>query len=130
MKTDTKEIKSIDDYIDQFSGDIKTRLETIRKTIKKAAPESTEVISYGMPAFKQNRVLVYFAASKNHIGFYPTAGPIVVFRKELGSYKTSKGAIQFPLDKKIPSNLISKITKFRVKEDVDLQLSKNKKKKV
>ena len=127
MKTNSKEIKSIDDYINQFPDDIKSKLETIRKAIKKAAPKSTEVISYGMPAFKQNKVLVYFAVSKNHIGFYPTANPIVVFSKELEGYKTSKGAIQFPLDKKIPITLISKITKLRVKEDLDLQLNRNKK---
>lgn len=120
MKTNSKEIKTIDDYIDQFSDDIKIRLESIRETIKKAVPNATEVISYGMPAFKQNKVLVYFAAGKNHFGFYPTPNPIKVFSKELESYKTSKGAIQFPLDKKIPLGLISKITKFRVKEDLEL----------
>lgn len=118
MKTSLKEIKSIDDYINQFPDDIKNRLVTIRTAIKKAAPKSVEVISYGMPAFKQNKVLVYFAAGKNHIGFYPTPKPIVVFSKELEGYKTSKGAIQFPLDKKIPLTLISKITKYRVKEDI------------
>ena len=112
------QIKSIDDYINQFPDEIKSKLESIRAAIKKAAPKSVEVISYGMPAFKQNKVLVYFAAGKNHIGFYPTPKPIVVFKKELGGYKTSKGAIQFPLDKKIPLALISKITKFRVKEDL------------
>jgi len=122
MKTNTKEIKTIDDYINQFSDEIKIKLETIRAAIKKAAPKSVEVISYGMPAFKQNKVLVYFAVGKKHIGFYPTPNPIVVFSKELKSYKTSKGAIQFPLDKKIPLSLISKITKFRVKEDLELLL--------
>ncbi|RPI59432.1 MAG: DUF1801 domain-containing protein, partial [Ignavibacteriales bacterium] len=122
MKTNTKEIKTIDDYINQFSDDIKIKLESIRAAIKKATPKASEVISYGMPAFKQNKVLVYFAAGKNHIGFYPTPNPIKVFSKELESYKTSKGAIQFPLDKKIPLSLISKITKFRVKEDLELLL--------
>ena len=118
MKTSAKEIKSIDDYINQFPDEIKSKLESIRAVIKKAAPKSVEVISYGMPAFKQKKVLVYFAAGKIHIGFYPTPKPIVVFKKELEGYKTSKGAIQFPLDKKIPLALISKITKFRVKEDL------------
>jgi uncharacterized protein YdhG (YjbR/CyaY superfamily) len=121
MQNYSKEIKSIDDYINQFSDDIKSMLETIRTAIKKAAPKASEVISYGMPAFKQNKVLVYFAVSKNHIGFYPTPSPIEVFSKELENYKTSKGAIQFPLDKKIPLTLISKITKFRVKEDLALK---------
>ncbi len=118
MKTNSKEINSIDDYINQFPDEIKSKLEKIRAAIKKAAPKSTEVISYGMPAFKQNKVLVYFAVGKNHIGFYPTPNPINVFSKELEAYKTSKGAIQFPLDKKIPLALISKITRFRVKEDL------------
>lgn len=112
------QIKTIDDYINQYPDEIKSKLESIRAAIKKAAPKAAEVISYGMPAFKQNKVLVYFAAGKNHIGFYPTPKPIVVFKKELEGYKTSKGAIQFPLDKKIPLALISKITKFRVKEDL------------
>ncbi len=119
MKTATKEIKSIDDYIIQFPVEIKSKLETIRTAIKKAAPKSVEVISYGMPAFKMNKVLVYFAVGKNHIGFYPTPNPIKVFSRELEGYKTSKGAIQFPLDKKVPLALISKITKFRVKEDLE-----------
>lgn len=126
MKTNSKELKSIDDYVNQFPDEIKSKLETIRAAIKKAAPKSTEVISYGMPAFKQNKVLVYFAAGKNHIGFYPTPNPIIIFSKELEGYKTSKGAIQFPLDKKIPLNLVSKITKFRVKEDLELFKSKQK----
>jgi uncharacterized protein YdhG (YjbR/CyaY superfamily) len=121
MKTNTKEIKAIDDYINQFPDEIKAKLESIRAAIKKAAPKATEVISYGMPAFKQNKVLVYFAVGKNHIGFYPTPNPINVFSKELKGYKTSKGAIQFPLDEKIPLTLITKITKFRVKEDLELK---------
>jgi uncharacterized protein YdhG (YjbR/CyaY superfamily) len=125
MKTSSIEIKTIDDYINQFSDEIKLKLESIRVAIKKAAPKAIEVISYGMPAFKQNKVLVYFAVTKNHIGIYPTSNPIKVFSKELETYKTSKGAIQFPFNKKIPLALISKITKFRVKEDFELTL-KNK----
>ena len=116
MKTNSKEVKSIDDYINQFSDETKSKLELIRKAIQSAAPKSVEIISYGMPAFRQNKTLVYFAAYKNHIGFYPTASPIKVFSKELKNYKTSKGAIQFPLDKKLPLTLISKIIKYRVKE--------------
>lgn len=123
MKVIPIKIESIDDYINQFPEEIKLKLETIRAAIKKAAPKSVEVISYGMPAFKQNKVLVYFAVGKNHIGFYPTPKPIIVFNKELEGYKTSKGAIQFPLYKKIPLALISKITKFRVEEDAGLQLN-------
>lgn len=79
-----------------------------------------------MPAFKQNSVLVYFAVFKNHIGFFPTSKPISVFKNELAGYKTSKGTIQFPLNKKIPLGLITKITKFRVKEDLGKQKEKSK----
>lgn len=116
--------KTIDEYISAFPKDVREILEQIRQTIKKAAPKSVEVISYGMPAFKQHKVLVYFAAGKNHIGFYPTPNPIKVFSKELESFKTSKGAIQFPLDKKIPLTLISKIVKYRVIEDLKANTKK------
>ena len=125
MKQNTDKIKSIDDYINQYPDEIKSKLKTLRATIMKAAPKAVEVISYGLPAFKQNKVLVYFAVNKNHIGFYPTANPIKVFSKELEVYKTSKGAIQFQLDEKIPLALVSKITKFRVKEDINLQMNKS-----
>jgi uncharacterized protein YdhG (YjbR/CyaY superfamily) len=121
MNSSNKVYSSFEEYIEVFPPDIQKILRQIRATIKKAAPKATEVISYGMPAFKQNKVLVYFAAGKNHIGFYPTPNPIVFFSKELAAYKTSKGAIQFPLDKKIPLALISNITKFRVREDLELK---------
>jgi len=119
MKSNQKKFKNIDDYFSTVPEAIRNKLQKIRETIHKAAPKAEEVISYNMPAFKLNRVLVYFAAFKNHIGFFPTAKPIVVFKEELADYKTSKGAIQFPLDKRIPLGLISKITKFRVKEDLE-----------
>jgi uncharacterized protein YdhG (YjbR/CyaY superfamily) len=109
--------KTIDEYIQTFPENIQAILEKMRQTIRKTAPESAETISYGMPAFKLHSILVYFAAAKNHIGFYPTASPIVAFKKELSSYKTSKGAIQFPLDRPIPYDLVEKIVKFRVKEN-------------
>jgi uncharacterized protein YdhG (YjbR/CyaY superfamily) len=113
-----KKFHSIDEYIGDFSNDIQQKLQEIRSTIKKAAPSAKEVISYNMPAFKLNSVLVYFAAFKNHIGFYPTAEPIIVFKKELSVYETSKGAIKFPFDKKIPRGIIIKITKYRLAEDL------------
>lgn len=118
MNTSKKIFADIDEYISECPPNVQILLNQIRTAIKKAAPKATEVISYGMPAFKQNKVLVYFAAGKNHIGFYPTPKPIIVFSKELEGYKTSKGAIQFPLDKKIPLTLISKIIKYRVTEDL------------
>jgi uncharacterized protein YdhG (YjbR/CyaY superfamily) len=117
MKSKPNEFKTIDKYVSTFPKDVRKILQEIREIIHKAAPRATEFIGYGVPAFKQNSVLVYFAAFKNHIGFYPTSKPITIFKKELSSYKTSKGTIRFPLDKKIPLGLIAKITKFRAKED-------------
>lgn len=108
---------TIDEYIADQPIEHREKLELIRETIRKAAPKSKEVISYMMPAFKQNGVLVYFALFKNHIGFFPTGSGIAAFQKELKDFKTSKGTIQFPLDEPIPYSLISKITKFRVKDD-------------
>ena len=121
MKSSNNTFTGIEEYISKFPEDIQKILQQIRAAIKKAAPKSIEVISYGMPAFKQIKVVVYFAVNKNHIGFYPTPNAIICFSKELATYKTSKGAIQFPLDKKIPLTLISRITQFRVKEDLELK---------
>lgn len=110
---------TIDEYHNTFPEAIQLVLQQLRKLIKQAASQAEEVISYNMPAFKQNKVLVYYAAYKTHIGFYPTPLPIVVFKEELQQYQTSKGAIQFPLDEPLPAALIKKIVKFRVKEDVE-----------
>ena len=123
----TRNPKTIDEYIKTFPKDIQWKLQEIRKTIHKAAPKAEEVISYNISAFKRNEVLVYFAAFKNHIGFFPTSKPIEVFKKELEGYKTSKGTIQFPLNKKIPLGLITKITKFRLREDSEKKKSKSQK---
>ncbi len=114
-------------YINTFDGDVKRKLEQIREVIRKAAPQSQEVISYGMPAFKQHGVLVYFAAAKEHIGFYPTPAPIQFFADELTEYKTSKGAIQFPYNKPLPVRLITKIVKYRLAQDLEIQALKKKK---
>lgn len=110
---------SIQEYIDVFPPDVQKILQQIRAAIKKAAPKATEVISYGMPAFKLNEVLVYFAVCKNHIGFYPTAKPIIIFKKELAAYKTSKGAIQFSFNEPLPLRLITQIVKFRIDESLN-----------
>lgn len=112
------ELKTIDEYIKTFSPEVQVILQKMRQTIHKAAPEATEIISYGMPAFKLNGILVYFAAHRNHIGFYPTASGIEAFKKELSDYKSSKGAVQFPLDKPIPYDMVKKIVKLRVKENL------------
>jgi uncharacterized protein YdhG (YjbR/CyaY superfamily) len=110
--------ENIDEYISGFPKETQKLLKQMREIITKAAPKAVEVISYGMPAFKQDGVLVYFAGYAKHIGFYPTSSGIANFQKEISAYKSSKGAIQFPLDKALPATLITKIVKFRVKEDM------------
>ena len=113
-----REFLTIDDYIKTFPEDVQIILEKLRRIIQKAAPEAVEVISYGIPTFKLNgKYLVYFAAWKNHIGFYPMPSGAKAFKKELSVYKQGKGSIQFPLDKPIPYDLISKIITFRVREN-------------
>jgi uncharacterized protein YdhG (YjbR/CyaY superfamily) len=111
---------NIDEYIAGFPKDIQTILEQIRATIKKVAPEAKESISYAIPTFTLNKTyLVYFAAFKNHIGFYPTPIGMEAFKEEFIHYKTGKGSIQFPLDKPMPFDLITKIVEFRIKENLE-----------
>ncbi len=110
------EIKDVDNYIAGFPLSVRELLETMRAIIRKAAPKAEEVISYQMPAYKQDGILVYFAGYKQHIGFYPTSAPMEVFKEDLAKYKTSKGAVQFPLDKPLPKALITRMVKFRVEE--------------
>ncbi len=112
----TKRFKTIDEYIELFPKNIRERLEIIRGIINKNAPGAVEVISYNMPAFKLNGILVYFAAFDKHIGLYPYPSAVTSFKKELSNYKTGKSTIQFPHDKKLPVTLIAKIVKFRMKE--------------
>jgi uncharacterized protein YdhG (YjbR/CyaY superfamily) len=118
---------SIDSYISTFPKEMQKLLVDLRNIIKKAAPAAEEIISYNMPAFKQNGILVYFAGYKNHIGFYPSSSGIKAFQNELTNFKNSKGAVQFPLDKPLPVQLISKIVTFRKKENLDKAKLKNKK---
>jgi uncharacterized protein YdhG (YjbR/CyaY superfamily) len=108
--------ESVDQYLSWFSGETRERLELIRETLKKAIPDAKEVISYHMPAFKTSEVLVYFAAAKNHLGYYPTNSGVEEFKKELAPYVTSKGAIQLPYDQELPLELISQIAQFRAEE--------------
>lgn len=118
MGESRNQLKTIDEYIAKQQENIREILEELRRTIKESAPKAEEAISYGMPAFKLNGNLVYFAAWKNHIGFYPgDSSANEAFKKELSPYKTSKGAIQFPLNKPIPLDVVKKIVKFRVKEN-------------
>ena len=120
--------KDIDAYHAQYPLKFQKLLQQLRKVIKQAAPGATETISYGMPAFKKNKTLVYYAVCKDHIGFYPTPKPIIVFKKELENFKTSKGAVQFPLNKPLPLSLIKKIVQYRVKEDAVFNQPKSTKK--
>lgn len=105
---------TIDEYIAQFPEDVQEILSQIRAVVREAAPQATEKISYQMPTFYLNGNLVHFAAHPRHIGFYPTPAGIEAFKDELSGYKSSKGAVQFPLDRPIPYDLISRIVKFRV----------------
>ncbi len=112
-----QQFKTIDEYIETFPKDVQSILERMRQTIREAAPEAVESISYQMPTFKLNGNLVYFAAWKNHVGFYPGSSAIEAFKKELSPFKQAKGTIQFPLDKPISFDLVKKIVKFRVREN-------------
>lgn len=120
-------IKNTDAYINSFPIEIQILLEQIRATIKQHAPEAEESISYGMPAYKlYGRPLVYFAGYKNHIGFYATPTGHEAFAKDLAKYKQGKGSVQFPIDKTLPLQLIAKIVKFRVKENLQKAKQKGK----
>lgn len=117
---------NIDEYIAGFPKETQQLLETVRATIKKAAPGAEEAISYAIPTFKLHGNLVHFAAYKSHIGFYPAPRGIEAFKKELAAYEGGKGTVQFPIDQPLPLNLISKIVKFRVKENIALAKAKKK----
>jgi uncharacterized protein YdhG (YjbR/CyaY superfamily) len=121
-------IKDTDSYIATQPEVTRRVLEQLRQIIEAIVPEAKETISYQMPAFKQNGILVWYAGYKNHVGFYPSSKPIEVFKDELTVYKTSKGAIQFPLDKPLPVELITKIVNFQVNENLAKALTKTKKK--
>ena len=129
MKTNQTAPKDIDEYIAGFPKDVQEILEKIRMTIRKAAPDAEETISYLMPTFNLNgKYLVYFAAYKKHIGFYGAPRGNPEFKEELSAYQAGKGTLQFPLDKPIPFDLITKIVKFRVKENLTKAEAKEKKK--
>ncbi len=119
----------IEKYITGFPTEIQKILKQLRSTIINAAPESEEIISYGMVSHKYKGTLLWYAAHKNHIGYYPTASPIQFFKEELANYKTSKGVIQFPIDKPLPLELITKIVTFKMNENILKSMNKTKKKK-
>ena len=111
-------LQTVDEYIKAFPKNIQVILEQVRATIRKNAPEAVESISYGMPGYKTNgKPLVYFAGYNKHIGFYATPTGHEAFAEELSSYKQGKGSVQFPLDKPIPYDLITRIVEFRLKEN-------------
>lgn len=122
-----KAYENIDAYIADFPAAKQQLLQQMRAIIQKAAPAAVEKISYGMPCFFQEGNLVYFAAMKNHIGFYPSASGVANFTKELEPYVTSKGAIQFPLDRPLPVKLVTTIVRFRVLENKEKAATKKKK---
>ncbi|MES2419318.1 MAG: DUF1801 domain-containing protein [Bacteroidota bacterium] len=117
LKMDTK-ITSIDNYIIGFPAEVQVLLVQIRNIIRQSAPSATEKISYAMPTFALHGNLIHFAAYQNHIGLYPAPKAIEAFKTELSTFKTSKGAIQFPLNKPIPLDLIARITKFNVAQQL------------
>jgi len=126
MKTKQAAPKDIDEYIARFPDDVRKLLEKVRTTIRKAAPNAEEKISYQIPAFTLKGNLVYFAAFKKHIGFYPMTAAIKRFKKELSVYEGAKGTVRFPFDQPLPLKLISKIVKFRVKENLKRAEAKTK----
>ncbi len=121
-----KNVKNVDHYISLQPIEIQGKLNQLRKLIKDNAPDALEVISYNMPAYKLNGMLMYFAAHKNHIGLYPMAAGIEAFKDELTKYETSKGTVQFPHNKSLPVTLIKKIVQFRVKQNLEKAKSKKK----
>ena len=130
MDSNKVKFTSIDEYIATFPEEVQTILEKIRTTIKAAAPDAQEKISYQMPAFAYKGNLVYFAAWKEHIGFYPGSTDATKdLQDELAEYEQSKGAIRFPYDKSIPYELIGKITTYRVAQNIEKAEQKVKKKK-
>lgn len=126
MTTPEKKPEDIDEYIAGFPPNVQVILEKVRRTIREVAPEAQEAISYQMPTFKLHGNLVHFAGYKNHIGFYPTPSGIEKFQDEIAGYKNAKGSVQFPLDGPIPYNLIAKIVRFRVGENLAKAAGKNK----
>lgn len=121
---------SIQEYFSWFPPKIQAKLQQMREILRQAVPEAEEVISYHMPAFKTSEVLVYYAATKSHLGYYPTSSGVINFKEELAGYVTSKGAIQLPYGEDLPEQLISDIAQFRAQEAVERAAAKKKNKKL
>ncbi len=129
MEENRNVFKSIDEYILQFSPEVQEILQALRSVIKESAPDAEEKMSWRMPTFALHGNLVHFAAHKRHIGFYPGPSGIDAFKHKLSEYKGSKGAVQFPIEKPLPYELISEIVKFRVAENITKAESKPQKRK-
>lgn len=129
MDTNPKGYVNIDEYIELFPTEVQSKLKELRQVIKTAAPDAEEKIGYQMPTFVLKGNLVHFAAYKNHIGFYPTPSGIEAYRDEFSIYEGSKGAIRFPIDKPLPFDLISRVVKFRVIENLKRAEQKTEQKK-
>jgi len=117
MKSLTSKPTTVTEYIAGFPADVQAVLQRVRQTVREAAPDAEEVISYQIPTYKQNGALVHFAAWKNHIGFYPSPSGIKKFAKELAKYEQAKGSVRFPMEQPMPLALIKKIVAYRVKEN-------------
>jgi uncharacterized protein YdhG (YjbR/CyaY superfamily) len=128
MKTNETADNRIDKYLLHYPKEVQELLQKLRAAIRKAAPAASETIKYGIPTFILHGNLVHFAGYKNHIGFYPTPSGIKAFKRELSFYKGAKGSVQFPIDEPLPYSLITKIVKFRVRENLDNTPSKPRKK--
>jgi uncharacterized protein YdhG (YjbR/CyaY superfamily) len=124
MKAKQKQPTTIDEYIAGFPKDVQERLQKIRATIRKAAPEAEEAIKYQIPTFVLNGNLIHFGGYQHHIGLYPGSRPVEEFKDELTKYRVSKGTVQFPLDKSLPLGLIGRITRFCVKRNLEKAATK------
>lgn len=125
MDENTPPLSPIDAYIATFPNHIQERLTALRAAIRAAAPQAEETIRYQMPTFRLKGNLVHFAAHKNHIGFYPTPSGIAAFHDELSAYQGAKGSVQFPLDQPLPLDLVQRIVRFRVEEDLAAAAAKS-----
>lgn len=129
MKSAKKAPQTVAEYIGGFPKEMQKHLKAMRAAVRKGAPKATEKISYGLAAYSFEGPLAYFGGHTRHVGFYAMPSAMKVFAKELASYKTTKGGIQFPLDRPVPSALVTKMVKFRVKEQLAKAALKKKKKK-
>lgn len=120
-------VSSIDEYIAGFPPEVQQLLESVRTTIRDAAPDAVETISYAIPTFAQHGNLVHFAGFKNHIGFYGTPDGHAAFAAELSAYKQGKGSVQFPLDQPLPLDLIARIVRFKVQQNMEKHQAKKRK---